>query len=57
MTAGGVNLDEVNNKTMMSTIVPGLFFAGEVLNVDGVTGGYNLTSSRATGKLAGESAM
>jgi predicted flavoprotein YhiN len=37
VTAGGVSLDEVDSKTMMSKIVPGLFFAGEVLDVDGVT--------------------
>jgi predicted flavoprotein YhiN len=41
---------------MMSKIVPGLFFAGEVLDVDGVTWWYNLTSSWATGRLAGKSA-
>jgi predicted Rossmann fold flavoprotein len=55
VTAGGVSLDEVDPKTMMSKIVPWLFFAGEVLDVDGVTGWYNLTSSWATGRLAGES--
>ena len=56
VTAGGVSLDEVDSKTMMSKIVPWLFFAWEVLDVDGVTGWYNLTSSWATGRLAGKSA-
>lgn len=55
VTAGWVSLDEVDPKTMMSKIVSWLFFAGEVLDVDGVTGWYNLTSSWATGRLAGES--
>lgn len=55
VTAGGVSLDEVNKKTMESKIVPWLYFVGEILNVDGVTGWYNLTSSWATGRLAGES--
>lgn len=54
VTAGWVLLDEVDPKTMMSKILPWLFFAGEVLDVDGVTGWYNLTSSWATGRLAGE---
>lgn len=57
VTAGGVSLDEVDNSTMMSKLVPWLFFAGEVLDIDGVTGWYNLTSSRATGACAGESAI
>jgi hypothetical protein len=42
---------------MMSRLVPWLFFAGEVLNIDGITGWYNLTSSRATGACAGKSAI
>ena len=53
VTAGWVNTDEVNPKTMESKIVPWLYFAGEVLNIDGLTGGFNLTSSRATGRKAG----
>jgi len=57
VTAGWVSLDEVDSKTMMSKIVPWLFFAGEVLDVDGVTGWYNLTSSWATGRLAWESGL
>ncbi|MBP9760847.1 MAG: NAD(P)/FAD-dependent oxidoreductase [Candidatus Magasanikbacteria bacterium] len=55
VTAGGVSLDEVNPKTMESLISPGLFFAGEILNIDGFTGGFNLQASWATGRAAGES--
>lgn len=53
VTAGGVVLDEVDPTTMQSRLRPGLFFAGEVLDVDGVTGGFNLQASWATGRLAG----
>ncbi len=56
VTAGGVELKEVNPKTMESLICPGLFFAGEILNIDGFTGGYNLSASWATGRSAGEHA-
>jgi len=55
-TAGGVALNEVNPKTMESRLVPGLYFAGEVLDVDGDTGGYNLQAAFSTGRLAGKSA-
>lgn len=55
VTRGGVALDGVNGKTMASKIVPGLFFAGEVLDVDGDTGGYNLQAAFSTGYLAGTS--
>ncbi len=54
-TAGGVSLEEVDPRTMMSKIVPGLFFAGEVLDIDGDTGGYNLQAAFSTGALAGRS--
>ncbi|WP_321507772.1 NAD(P)/FAD-dependent oxidoreductase [uncultured Methanoregula sp.] len=53
VTRGGVALEGVNQKTMESKIVPGLFFAGEVLDVDGDTGGYNLQAAFSTGYLAG----
>jgi len=53
VTAGGVELSEVNPSTMESKITPGLFFAGEILNIDGFTGGFNLQASWATGRLAG----
>ncbi len=56
VTAGGVNTDEVDPRTMESRICPGLYFAGEILNIDGFTGGFNLQSSWATGRVAGESA-
>jgi len=56
ITAGGVSLTEVNPRTMASRIVPGLYFAGEVLDVDGDTGGYNLQAAFSTGWLAGQSA-
>jgi predicted Rossmann fold flavoprotein len=53
VTAGGVALNEINPHTMESNITPGLFFAGEIMNVDGFTGGFNLQASWATGHLAG----
>jgi predicted Rossmann fold flavoprotein len=57
VTAGGVQTDEVNPRTMESRLVPGLYFAGEVLNVDGFTGGYNLQAAWSTGRLAGIGAV
>lgn len=53
VTCGGVNLNEVDFKTMQSRIVDGLLFAGEVLDIDGITGGFNFQSSWTTGWLAG----
>jgi predicted Rossmann fold flavoprotein len=53
VTCGGVRLDEVDFKTMQSRRVDGLFFAGEVLDVDGVTGGFNFQAAWTTGWLAG----
>ena len=53
VTCGGVNLKEVNFKTMESKLVPGLYFAGEVLDIDGVTGGFNFQSAWTTAYLAG----
>jgi len=55
VTKGGINVSEVNPKNLMSKKVPGLFFAGEVLDVDALTGGYNLQIAFSTGFLAGES--
>ena len=52
VTIGGVSLDDVDPATMMSRKVPGLFFAGEVLDIDGPTGGYNLTMAFATARAA-----
>ncbi len=53
VTAGGVNTNEINPSTMESKLVNGLFFAGEVIDVDGYTGGFNLTIAFSTGYLAG----
>jgi predicted Rossmann fold flavoprotein len=53
VTCGGVNLKEVDFKTMQSRVVENLFFAGEVLDIDGITGGFNFQSSWTTGWLAG----
>ena len=55
VTRGGVALDSVNPKTMESTLIPNLYFAGEVLDIDGDTGGYNLQAAFSTGFLAGRS--
>lgn len=56
ITAGGISLDEITPKTLESRIVPGLHFAGEVLDIDADTGGYNLQTAFSTGYLAGISA-
>ena len=56
VTAGGVSTDEVIAKTMESRLVRGLYFCGEVLDVDSDTGGYNLQTAFSTGALAGSSA-
>ena len=53
VTAGGVSTDEVIPKTMESRLVPGLYFCGEVLDIDSDTGGYNLQTAFSTGCLAG----
>ncbi len=53
VTAGGISLDEVDPRTMESRIVPGLYFCGEVLDIDGYTGGYNLQAAWSTGHCAG----
>ena len=53
VTRGGVSLPEIDPRTMQSRIVPGLFFAGEVMDVDGDCGGYNLQMCWSTGVLAG----
>ena len=56
VTAGGVDTSQVDPRTMASRLVPGLYFAGEVLDIDGATGGYNLQAAFSTGWLAGQSA-
>ncbi|UOR06613.1 NAD(P)/FAD-dependent oxidoreductase [Hymenobacter aerilatus] len=53
VTCGGVVLGEVDMKTMQSRRVPGLYFAGEVLDIDGITGGFNFQAAWTTGYLAG----
>ncbi len=55
VTSGGVSINEVNFKSMESLICPGLFFSGEVLNVDGITGGFNFQHCWTSGWLAGQS--
>lgn len=57
VTAGGVNLKEVNPQTMESKLIPNLYFAGEILNLSGWTGGYNLQAAFSTGWVAGQSAV
>jgi len=53
VTAGGISLKEIDLKTMACKKHPGLFFAGEVLNIDGITGGYNFQAAWTTGYIAG----
>jgi predicted flavoprotein YhiN len=55
VTAGGVALDEVDSRTLQSKLVPNLYFAGELLDLDGLVGGYNLQAAFSTGWLAGQS--
>ena len=56
VTAGGVSVKEINPKTMESKLISGLYFAGEVMDVDGYTGGYNLQAAFSSGYAAGEAA-
>lgn len=56
VTCGGVSLKEVDFKTMQSKICPGLFFSGEILDIDGVTGGFNFQNAWTTGFIAGSTA-
>jgi hypothetical protein len=53
VTCGGVHLSEVNFRTMQSRLCPGLFFAGELLHIDGLTGGFNFQAAWTTGWIAG----
>ena len=57
VTAGGVSTEEVNSLTMESKKQPGLYFAGEILDVDGICGGYNLQFAWATGATAGRNCV
>lgn len=54
VTCGGVDLQSVNLNTMQSRVCPGLYFAGEVLDIDGITGGYNFQAAWTTGFIAGQ---
>jgi predicted Rossmann fold flavoprotein len=54
VTCGGISLEDINHKTLESKVVQGLYFAGEVLDVDGITGGYNFQSAWTTGFVAGQ---
>ncbi|MGB2873027.1 NAD(P)/FAD-dependent oxidoreductase [Psychrobacillus psychrotolerans] len=56
VTGGGVSIKEIEPKTMASKKKPGLYFCGEILDIHGYTGGYNITSALVTGKIAGMSA-
>ena len=57
VNSGGVDTKEVNPKTMESKLVPGLYFAGETLDIDALTGGYNIQIALATGYVAGKSCI
>jgi predicted Rossmann fold flavoprotein len=57
VTSGGINLKEVNFKTMESKLVPHLFFCGEVLNIDGITGGFNFQNAWSTAWIAAKNAL
>lgn len=54
VTAGGISLDQIDFQTMESKQIPGIFFAGEVLDIDGVTGGFNFQAAWTTGWIAGK---
>lgn len=56
VTSGGVDLKGINSKTMQSKLIENLFFAGEIIDLDGPTGGYNLQICWSTGYVAGENA-
>lgn len=56
VTAGGVSLSEIDPRTMASKLIPGLYFCGEVMDLDADTGGYNLQAAFSTGYIAGENA-
>ena len=56
ITSGGISTKEINPKTMESKLCPGVFFAGEVIDVDAYTGGFNLQIAFSTGYLAGKNA-
>ena len=53
VTSGGINIKEINPKTMESKLINGLYFAGEIIDVDSYTGGFNLQIAYSTGYTAG----
>ena len=55
ITSGGINVKEINPKTMESKLINGLYFAGEIIDVDAYTGGFNLQIAYSTGYTAGQS--
>ncbi len=54
VTCGGVDITQINHYSMQSKVIPNLYFAGEVLNIDGITGGYNFQAAWTTGYIAGK---
>jgi len=57
VTCGGVSLNSVSNQTLQSKVCPGLYFAGEILDIDGITGGFNFQAAWTTGYIAGALAI
>ena len=54
VTCGGISLDSIDMKTMQSKVIPNLYFAGELMDIDGITGGYNFQAAWTTGYIAGK---
>lgn len=54
VTCGGIDLNEVSMRTMQSKIIPGIYFTGEVLDIDAITGGYNFQAAWSTAFIAGK---
>ena len=57
ITKGGIDVKEINPKTMESKKINGLYFAGEVIDIDALTGGFNIQIAATTGYVAGENAV
>ena len=57
VSCGGINLSDINMNTMESKLHKGVYFAGEILNIDGVTGGFNFQAAWTTGYLAGKNSV
>jgi predicted flavoprotein YhiN len=57
VTAGGIDLNEINVQTMEAKRFPGLFFAGEAMDIDGITGGFNFQAAWTTAFIAGKSIL